>query len=97
MNTRNHEHYKDKTAHDAIKAADRLPDTIGEMRAVANKRGFEVFGRIKLRDLETGKIYRQERGDSIGKVSPDPVLRHAGRDKRVKETHKNDGGEDREN
>ena len=44
--------------HDAIKAADRLPDTIGEMRAVANKRGFEVFGRIKLRDLETGKIYR---------------------------------------
>lgn len=58
MDTRNHEHYKDKTAHDAIKAADRLPDTIGEMRAVANKRGFEVFGRIKLRDLETGKIYR---------------------------------------
>lgn len=38
MDTRNHEHYKDKTAHDAIKAADRLPDTIGEMRAVANKR-----------------------------------------------------------
>ena len=70
MDTRNHEHYKDKTAHDAIKAADRLPDTIGEMRAVANKRGFEVFGRIKLRD--------KERGDSIGKVSPDPVLRHAG-------------------
>lgn len=58
MDTRNHEHYTDRTAHDAIKAADRLPDTIGEMRAVANKRGFEVFGRIKLRDLETGKIYR---------------------------------------
>lgn len=58
MDTRNHEHYKDKTAHDVIKAADRLPDTIGEMRAVANKRGFEVFGRIKLRDKKTGKIYR---------------------------------------
>ena len=98
MDTRNHEHYKDKTAHDAIKAADRLPDTIGEMRAVANKRGFEVFGRIKLRDLETGKIYRQrERGGFVGKVSPDPVLRYASGDKRVKETHKNDGGEDREN
>lgn len=97
MNTRNHEHYKDKTAHDAIKAADRLPDTIGEMRAVANKRGFEVFGRIKLRDKKTGKIYRQqERGDSIGKVSPDPVPRYASGDKRVKETHKNDGGAIRE-
>lgn len=97
MNTRNHEHYKDKTAHDAIKAAERLPDTIGEMRAVANKRGFEVFGRIKLRDKKTGKIYRQqERGDSIGKVSPDPVLRYASGDKRVKETHKNDGGAIRE-
>ena len=97
MNTRNHEHYKDKTAHDAIKAADRLPDTIGEMRAVANKRGFEVFGRIKLRDMKTGKIYRQqERGDFVGKVSPDPVLRYASGDKRVKETHKNDGGAIRE-
>lgn len=97
MNTRNHEHYKDKTAHDTIKAAERLPDTIGEMRVVANKRGFEVFGRIKLRDKRTGKIYRQqERGDSIGKVSPDPVLRYASGDKRVKETHKNDGGAIRE-
>ena len=26
MDTRNHEHYKDKTAHDAIKAADKSPD-----------------------------------------------------------------------
>lgn len=58
MNTRNHEHYTDRTAYDAIKAAERLPDTIGEMRAVANKRGFEAFGRIKLRDMKTGKIYR---------------------------------------
>lgn len=58
MNTRNHEHYTDRTAHDAIKAAERLPDTINEMRAVANRRGFEVFGRIKLRDKKTGEIYR---------------------------------------
>ena len=101
MNTRNHEHYKDKTAHDAIKAADKPPnavrETVENMRREANKRGFEVFGRIKLRDMKTGKIYRQqERGDSIGKVSPDPVLRYASGDKRVKETNKNDGGAIRE-
>ena len=62
MNTRNHEHYKDKTAHDAIKAADKPPndvrETVENMRREANKRGFEVFGRIKLRDMKTGKIYR---------------------------------------
>ena len=95
MDTRNHEHYKDKTAHDAIKAADKSPDsvtrTINAMKAVAAINEFEVFGRIKLRDKKTGKIYRkQERGDSVGKVSPDPVLRYASGDKRVKETHKND-------
>lgn len=78
MDRRNHEHYKDTTAYDAIKAAAAIDE-------------FEVFGRIKLRDMKTGKIYRQqERGDSIGKVSPDPVLRYASGDKRVKETHKND-------
>ena len=62
MNTRNHEHYKDKTAHDAIKAADKPPDsvtrTINAMKAVAAIDEFEVFGRIKLRDKKTGKIYR---------------------------------------
>ena len=62
MDTRNHEHYKDKTAHDAIKAADRPPDalikTIEAMRAVARVGGFRVSGRIKLQDEKTGKIYR---------------------------------------
>lgn len=62
MDTRNHEHYKDKTAHDAIKAADKPPDsvtrTINAMKAVAAIDEFEVFGRIKLRDKKTGKIYR---------------------------------------
>ena len=51
MDTRNHEHYKDKTAHDAIKAADKPPDsvtrTINAMKAVAAIDEFEVFGRIK--------------------------------------------------
>ena len=62
MDTRNHEHYKDKTAHDAIRAADKPPDsvtrTINAMKAVAAIDEFEVFGRIKLRDKKTGKIYR---------------------------------------
>ena len=62
MNTRNHEHYTDRTAHDAIKAADKPPDsvtrTINAMKAVAAIDEFEVFGRIKLRDKKTGKIYR---------------------------------------
>ena len=64
MNIRNYEHYKDRTAHDAIKAADKPPnavrETVENMRREANKRGFEVFGRIKLRDMKTGKIYRQQ-------------------------------------
>ena len=62
MDTRNHEHYKDKTAHDAIEAADKPPDsvmvTIEAMRAVARVGGFRVSGRIKLQDEKTGKIYR---------------------------------------
>ena len=41
-------------------------------------------------------IDNRKEGDSGGKVSPDSVLRHAGGDKRVKETHKDDGGEVRE-
>lgn len=41
-------------------------------------------------------IDSRKEGDSSGKVSPNPILRHAGGDKRVKETHKNDGGEIRE-
>ena len=47
MDTRNHEHYKDKTAHDAIKAADKSPDsvtrTINAMKAVAAIDELEVF------------------------------------------------------
>lgn len=53
MDTRNHEHYKDKTAHDAIKAADKPPDSVTRKRA---------------------RFIDSERGDSGGKVSPDPVL-----------------------
>lgn len=77
MDTRNHEHYKDKTAHDAIKAADKPPnavrETVENMRREANKRG-----------------------DSIEKVSPDPVLRYASGDKRAEEARKNDRRKARE-
>lgn len=77
MDTRNHEHYKDKTAHDAIKAADKPPnavrETVENMRREANKRD-----------------------DSIGKVSPDPVLRYASGDKRAEEARKNDRRKARE-
>ena len=45
MDTRNHEHYKDKTAHDAIKAADKPPNAVRE--TVEN-----------MRYKKTGKIYR---------------------------------------
>ena len=58
MDTRNHEHYKDKTAHDADKPPDSVTRTINAMKAVAAIDEFEVFGRIKLRDKKTGKIYR---------------------------------------
>lgn len=62
MEIRNHEHYKDKTAYHAIQAADKPPDsltrTITAIRAVAEVGGYEIFGRVKLRDKKTGKIYR---------------------------------------
>ena len=37
---------------------DWVRETVENMKREANKRGFEVFGRIKLRDKKTGKIYR---------------------------------------
>ena len=37
---------------------DWVRETVENMKREANKRGFEVFGRIKLRDMKTGKIYR---------------------------------------
>lgn len=61
MDTRNHEHYKDQTAHDAIKAADKLPEsyrlTIRLLRCVARVMGYKIVCRIKLEDMKTKKIY----------------------------------------
>ncbi len=61
MDTRNHEHYKDQTAHDAIKAADRPPEnyrlTIRLIRCIARIMGYKVVCRIRLEDMKTKKTY----------------------------------------
>lgn len=61
MDTRNHEHYKDKTAHDAIKAADKPPEsyrlTIRLLKCIARIMGYKIVCRIKLEDMKTKKIY----------------------------------------
>ena len=41
MDTRNHEHYKDKTAHDAIKAADKPPNAVRETVENMRREGYE--------------------------------------------------------
>ena len=59
MDTRNHEHYKDKTAHDAIKAADKPPDsvtrTINAMKAVAAIDGLNSEIRKQARFIDSGR------------------------------------------
>ena len=41
-----------------LRQPDSVTRTINAMKAVAAIDEFEVFGRIKLRDKKTGKIYR---------------------------------------
>lgn len=59
MAYRNSEGYKDPTAGEAISSADRPPKQIVEVirliKSVASLAGFEVVGRIRLRDRETGR------------------------------------------
>ena len=56
---KNGEGYPDPTAYRAIKEADRPPkpvkDVINILRTVASLAGFEIIGRIHLRDRETGR------------------------------------------
>ena len=58
----NYEGYRDPTAEIAIHHADRTPDHVMEiinmMRAIASIAGFEVVGRIALKDKSTGKEYK---------------------------------------
>ena len=59
---RNKEGYPDPTAGDAIREADRPPEdlcrAIRLMKFAADCLGFEVVGRIVLRDAETGRVWR---------------------------------------
>lgn len=59
---RNGEGYPDPTASAAIRKADQTPkpvmDVINALKDIAGHAGFEVIGRIALKDKETGKEYR---------------------------------------
>lgn len=59
MDYKNSEGYRDPTAGEAISSADRPPKQIVEVirliRSVASLAGFEVVGRVRLRDRETGR------------------------------------------
>ena len=61
---KNPEGYSDPTASTAVghvfqeQQLQRLHDTVHLIRAVAELGGYEVVGRITLKDKETGKVYR---------------------------------------
>lgn len=60
----NGEHYRDPTAGNALKNINRDPNeerakvTIRGMRMVAQRQGFALVGRIKIKDVKTGKVYK---------------------------------------
>ena len=53
---------KDLTAYDAIKNVDKLPDLVTRLvkkiKCLADIYGFEIIGRIGLRNKTSGKEYR---------------------------------------
>lgn len=59
---RNKEGYTDKTAGYAIKAADAQPENvtwlINTIRQLAHLLGYEIVGRITIRDRDTGREWR---------------------------------------
>ena len=59
---RNSEGYLDKTAEEAIRAADRPPEDVAAvirlMKQAASIAGLEVTNRIWLRDRKTGREWR---------------------------------------
>ena len=59
---RNGSGYKDPTAEKAIKTVIETEKTVSKviktLQAVAHLAGFEIEGRIVLRDKETGEIWR---------------------------------------
>lgn len=58
----NGEGYRDPTADNAIRHADHTPEPVMKiiymLRDIAGLAGFEIVGRICLRDKTTGKEYR---------------------------------------
>lgn len=58
----NGERYRDPTADSAVRHADRTPEPVMKiiymLRDIAGLAGFEIVGRICLRDKTTGKEYR---------------------------------------
>lgn len=58
----NCEGYNDPTADIAVRHADRPPEhvmqIINMMRSIASIAGFDIVGRITLRDRATGREYR---------------------------------------
>lgn len=58
----NSERYRDPTADNAVRHADRTPEPVMKiiymLRDIAGLAGFEIVGRICLRDKTTGKEYR---------------------------------------
>lgn len=59
---KNAEGYVDRTAGEAIKAADRPPENLKDMikcmRDLADLLGYEIVGRIQVREKESGRIWR---------------------------------------
>lgn len=59
---KNGEGYPDPTAGEAVREADRLPRPVWEvirvLRTVASLAGFEIVGKISLKDKETGRIWK---------------------------------------
>ena len=59
---KNAEGYPDPTEGEAIRRADRPPYDLSRairlMKFAADCLGFEVVGRIVLRDVETGRVWR---------------------------------------
>ena len=58
----NGEGYKDPTADEAVEHADRTPEPVMKvvrmLRDIAGLAGYDIVGRIHLRDRETGKEYK---------------------------------------
>lgn len=59
---KNGEGYPDPTAYEAIKRVDptarKRYRLIGAILRICELAGYEVVGRIELRDVETGKVYK---------------------------------------